>query len=94
MAMNGIEVNSIKDCEDAMMQNELLGGDLIPTLTYNVFRKAKSTLVVGTTSNSAVEGNSLKMKKRVVSDVYDMGEEVSSVYHTLALVRTEYYYLL
>lgn len=86
MAVNGIEVNSIKNCEDAMMQNKLLGGDLIPTLTYNVFRKAKSTLVIETTSNSAVEGNSLKTKKRVISDVYDMGKEVSSVHHTLALV--------
>ena len=87
MTINGVEVHSVKECEDAiMMQHKSIGGDnIIPILTYNVFRKAKSTMVVEATSNSAVEGGgdpSLKVKKRSVSDAYEMGKEVSGIVYT------------
>jgi len=95
MTINGVEVRSIKECEDAiMMQHKSVGGDnIIPILTYNVFRKAKSTMVVEATSNSAVEGGgdpSLRVKKRSVSDAYEMGKELGSgAFSTVVLATSK-----
>jgi hypothetical protein len=82
MAIDEHEVRTVKGCEKALKQATR---DVIPVLTYNVFRKAKSSFLAEKTSNnvatvSACEnaGRSVKEKKRVFSDVYEIGREVST----------------
>lgn len=82
MAIDEHEVRTVKGCEEALKQATR---DVIPVLTYNVFRKAKSSFLAEKTSNkvatvSACEnaGRSVKEKKRVFSDVYEIGREVST----------------
>lgn len=83
IAIAGHEVHTVKECEEALNQATR---DVIPVLTYNVLRKAKSSLLADTTSNRAIvsviknAGRSVKEKKRVFSDVYKIGRKVSISY--------------
>ena len=80
IAIGGREIHTVKECEEALNQATR---DVIPVLTYNVLRKAKSPLLVETTSNRAViknAGRSVKEKKPVFSDVYEIGRKVSNSY--------------
>jgi len=92
MAIDEHEVRTVKGCEKALKQATR---DVIPVLTYNVFRKAKSSFLAEKTSNnvatvSACEnaGRSVKEKKRVFSDVYEIGRELGSGAFSSVLLAT------
>ena len=79
MAIDGHEVHSVKECEDAL---EHVSKDVVVIVTYNVLRRVKSSIVVRQASNEAIKSASensnepLMAISRVVGDIYEMGNEV------------------
>ena len=77
LAIDGRKVHTIKDCEHALKN---ASRNVVPILTYNVFRKLRSTIVVSSTSKilpSTETNDGSILIRRSASELYDMGVEVS-----------------
>lgn len=86
VTINGHEIRTINDCERALKK---VIKDIVPVLTYNVFRKARSTFLVSSTSNSAEKSDSIH-SWRSITDSYDVGTELGSgAFSTVVLCRNK-----
>jgi hypothetical protein len=84
--INGYATRTIKDCEIALRKSTT---DIVPVLTFNVFRKARSTLFVSSTSNSAERSDSVH-SPRSVTELYEMGKELGSgAFGTVVLCKAK-----
>lgn len=86
VTINGHAVRSIQDCERALKK---VIREIVPILTYNVFRKARSTFLVSSTSNSAERSDSIH-SHRSITDSYELGTELGSgAFSTVLLCKAK-----
>ena len=81
LTIDGQQVHTIEDCEHAL---ENVSRNVVPILTYNAFRKLRSTFLVSSTSKitpSAETNNNSTTIRRSASELYDMGIEVSKFFY-------------
>ena len=76
LRIHGYEIRTVKDCERALKE---VSRDIIPVVTYNVFRKARSTFLVSSTCNLAEQPEMSGMHpRRSVSEMYEFGTQLGS----------------
>jgi membrane-associated protease RseP (regulator of RpoE activity) len=86
LTINGYATQTMEDCEMALRK---CTNDIVPVLTSNVFRKARSTLFVSSTSNS-VERLDLVHSPRSVTERYELGKELGSgAFGTVVLCKAK-----
>ena len=75
LSLDGHPIHSIDDCRRALEKVTRL---LIPILTYNLFRKFRSSIMVKAASSLEEKGPERKLSSRSVEDLYVFGPTVSA----------------
>lgn len=74
VSIDGHKILTLKDCKNAL---KMVSREIVPILTYNVFRKARSTFLVSSTSNSAENTKTSNLTHGSISG-YELGSELGS----------------